>query len=629
MMENNGKKAIILYEMALAVGGELEVERVLHKALAAFVRGFGCAGGAIYLASPDIVPDEPAVAFPDGGTLNTAVQLAGALLPPQLTQEQWRSFCAALPQWGSAPECGSYCLLPIGTEGLLVLTGPDALLDAETVGAMIPLMTKLHQALDVCWRHERLAAAHRTALLEGNLLRTVFDATPTVLFAIDKQGRTIFSEGCCLETIGCEPGEVVGRSVFDVFRDVPEIVESIEAALAGEPRSITLQVDDRSWDATCEPIRGESGSVSCVVGVAHDVTERTAAIDSLSAVLQTVGEGILSLDAEGRITLVNAELEATFGYTAQELLGQPIRLLLPEFGAQASPPARADVPWRIGLGQRRELGGRRKDGTAFPVEVCINEIASGGPLRYTGSLRDITERKEYDRLRDEFVSTVSHELRTPLTSIMGWTETLLTEHPGPINEGQRRFLNIVYASSQRLNRLIEEILTVSRIQRGTLRINPDIFQPAQLLETVRESVTSAAERQGIRLHFEDNWPPAQSVPGDPQLIEQVISNLISNAVKFSRQGSDVRVRSLRTTAGWRVEVEDHGMGLPASDLPKLFQRFVRGSNAKEAHIQGAGLGLFVSKAIVEGHGGQIHLASREGEGTTAWFDLPQRQAEQD
>ena len=628
MMENNGKKAIILYEMALAVGGELEVERVLHKALTAFVRGLDCAGGAIYLASPDILPDEPAVALPDGGALNTAVQLAGALLPPQLTAEQWRSFCAALPQLGTA-ECGSYCLLPIGTQGLLVLAGPDALLDAETVEAMIPLMSRLRQALDVCWRHERLAAAHRTALLESSLLRAVFDATPTVVFAIDKEGRTIFSEGCCLETLGRAPGEIVGRSVFEVFRDVPDILDSIDAALGGEPRSITLQVDDRSWDATCEPIREESGLVSCVVGVAHDVTERTAAIDSLSAVLQTVGEGILSLDAEGRITLVNAELEATFGYPAQELLGQPIRLLLPELetqeGAQASPSARADAPWRAALGLRRELQGRRKDGTAFPVEVCINEITSGGPLRYTGSLRDITERKEYDRLRDEFVSTVSHELRTPLTSIMGWTETLLTEHPGPINEGQRRFLNIVYASSQRLNRLIEEILTVSRIQRGTLRINPDMFQPAQLLETVRESTTAAAERQGIRLHFEDDWPADQSVLGDPQLIEQVISNLLSNAVKFSPQGSDVRVRSLRMAGGWRVEVEDHGMGLPASDLPKLFGRFVRGSNAKEAHIQGAGLGLFVSKAIVEGHGGQIYLASREGEGTTVWFDLPQKE----
>ena len=354
--------------------------------------------------------------------------------------------------------------------------------------------------------------------------------------------------------------------------------------------------------------------------------ENNAAAHTLSVVLQTVGEGILGLDEDGRILMVNAELEHLFGCTEAHLLGTPFDALLAAADALPPFPDQCDGvdAWRNLTGIRFETEGRRKDGSTFPVEVCINELAPGLPLRFAGSLRDISERRENDRLRDEFVSTVSHELRTPLTAIMGWTETLLTEHPGPVNDMQRRFLNTVYASSQRLNRLIEEILTVSRVQRGALRINSEPMSPSELLSTVWSDLAPSAERQRVRLHFDDAWPAGEPIMGDRHLLEHVLNSLIDNALKFSPQDSDVFVRSRLTPIGWRVEIEDHGMGVRAADLPKLFNRFVRGSNAKEAHTQGAGLGLFVSKAIVEAHGGTIYLTSREGEGTTAAYELPRQ-----
>lgn len=627
-MEDNGRLANILYRLALAIGSDLDMDTLLHKALTSFLCLLECTSGAIYLESPAIVIEEPALAMPGSRESNAAIQLAATLLPIGATFDQWEDFWTTLPLTGATATHEKYCLLPIGKQGLLVLAGPSALLDAETVVELLPIADRLNQAVHACLHYEMLSSAHRMTVLEGNLLRTVLEATPTVLFAVDNEGRYIFSEGRGLEALGRAPGEVVGQSIYDVFRNVPIILDNIQAALRGEQRSLTVQLNNRSWDATYEPLVEESGIVTCVVGVAHDVTERTAAIDALSAVLQTVGEGILSIDAEGLITLVNPELERTFGYEHHELLGKPIGLLVPELAATSYPidsgTAGAGQVWRNTLGQRRELEGQRKDGMCFPVEVCINEIASGSRVRYTGSLRDITERKEYERLRDEFVSTVSHELRTPLASIMGWTETLLTENPGPLNDSQRRFLNIVYSSSQRLNRLIEEILTVSRIQRGTLRVNSELFQPAAMLAAVIETAVATAERQGMLLRYEDAWPIEQSVAGDPHLLEQVVNNLISNAIKFSAKGSEISVRSCTRNGGWCVEVKDHGVGVRSADLPKLFQRFVRGANAKTAHTQGAGLGLFVSKAIVEGHGGEIYLTSREGEGTTVWFTLPLR-----
>ncbi len=623
MDENGCQELARLYRIANAVGSSLEPETMLAGALGAFVEQLACSAGAIFLASSDVLPDEPAVAVPPILHHNAAVQIGSSLLPAHMTYPQWRAFCRTLPQQGRTASGDAYLLLPVGDQGMVVLYGHKVAVSPAFVTALTPLLARLLGAYRNCLEHAELLSAHRSGVLENNILRTLLDTTPTVLFALDSEGTCMYSEGRGLDLAGRQPAAVVGRSISEIFGGVPQILDAVESALAGERRTVTAQVGQRVWDITYEPL-SENIGVTGVVGVAHDVTEQKAAANALAAVLQTVGEGILSLDEDGRILMVNPELEHIFGYSEAELLGAPFDCLLATTDAPALALDQSDgaPSWRSVLGVRFETEGRRKDGSAFPVELCINELAAGRPLRYTGSLRDISERREYDRLRDEFVSTVSHELRTPLASIMGWTETLLTEHPGPINDIQRRFLNTVYGSSQRLNRLIEEILTVSRIQRGTLRVNTEAMNPSELLAAVAADLAPSAARQGIHLHFEDAWPSDEQMPGDPHLLEQVLNNLIGNAVKFSAQGSDVFVRSRLTPIGWRVEVEDHGTGVRAADLPKLFNRFVRGANAKAAHTQGAGLGLFVSKAIVEAHGGAIYLTSREGEGTTVCYELP-------
>lgn len=639
MDENDCRELARLYKIANAIGNSLDTEAMLTAALGAFVEQLACTAGAIFLASSDVLPDEPAVAFPAALNDNAAVQIAASLLPAHITTAQWRGFCQTLPQQGRTVGGDAYLLLAVGEQGMVVLFGHRVAVSPAFVTALTPLLARLLQAYQNCLQNAELASAHRSETLENSILRTLLETTPTILFALDSEGTCTYSEGSGLELSGRKPNEVVGQPVSAIFGDMPQLLDSIESARAGERHTDTIQVGNRVWDVTYGPIGEDIGVagvagggkrelVGGVVGVAHDVTEHRAAMKALSAVLQTVGEGILSLDEEGRILMVNTELEHIFGYAEGELAGASFDSLLAAADALPSFLEQRDgaPAWRGLLGVRFETEGRRKDGSSFPVDVCINELAPGLSLRYTGSLRDISERREYDRLRDEFVSTVSHELRTPLASIMGWTETLLTEHPGPINDTQRRFLNTVYASSQRLNRLIEEILTVSRIQRGTLRVNNTPMSPNELLASVSSDLAPSAARQGVRLHFEDLWPADEQIMGDPHLLEQVLNNLIGNAVKFSPQDSDVFVRSRLTPIGWRVEVEDHGMGVRAADLPKLFNRFVRGSNAKEAHTQGAGLGLFVSKAIVEAHGGTIYLTSREGEGTTVAYELPRQRS---
>jgi signal transduction histidine kinase len=237
-------------------------------------------------------------------------------------------------------------------------------------------------------------------------------------------------------------------------------------------------------------------------------------------------------------------------------------------------------------------------------------------------VRDITRRKEYERMRDDFVSTVSHELRTPLSAVMGWLETILSEKPGALNPVQKRYLSISYDSSLRLNKLIEDLLTVSRIQRGTMRLTNEEFDPTDVVSTVRQVTENIAKAKEIEVDYQHTLPSSIRCMGDSYRVEQVLSNFLTNAIKFSEAGMTIRVLSQQEENYWHVRVIDNGFGIPQAELSDVFQRFYRASNARTAQIQGSGLGLYVCQSIIEGHKGQIGIESVEGVGTTAWFSLP-------
>jgi signal transduction histidine kinase len=236
--------------------------------------------------------------------------------------------------------------------------------------------------------------------------------------------------------------------------------------------------------------------------------------------------------------------------------------------------------------------------------------------------RDITESKRLEQMKTEFIANVSHELRTPLASIMGFIETLLNGRPGPLTEVQERFLKNSYKSSERLRSLVEELLLVSRIQRGILRLERHPFLPALAMRNVQDMVSPLASARSISLHVQDEWESEERFIADQDRLEQVMTNLISNAIKFTPDGGQVWVYSQKQDSDWRFEVQDQGIGIPAEDLPHLFRRFYRASNAVSAQIQGTGLGLYVCKAIIDEHGGQIGIESEVGVGTTAYFVVP-------
>jgi signal transduction histidine kinase/CHASE3 domain sensor protein len=250
----------------------------------------------------------------------------------------------------------------------------------------------------------------------------------------------------------------------------------------------------------------------------------------------------------------------------------------------------------------------------------------GGFLGRIWTLREVTQQRELDRLKDDFVATVSHELRTPLTSMMGFLEMIREGEAGQLTDEQKRFLAIVYRSSERLQRLVGDLLFVARLDASGLQLQ---FAEVHFDQVAREAVeanAALARAREITLRGEIGDIPA--VWGDRDRLAQLVSNLVSNALKFTPAGGTVTVRVFVDARNAVLEVADTGIGIPKGEQERLFQRFFRSSTATEQAIPGTGLGLVISKAIAEAHAGSISVESEAGAGTCFRVELPLEPSEE-
>jgi signal transduction histidine kinase len=236
------------------------------------------------------------------------------------------------------------------------------------------------------------------------------------------------------------------------------------------------------------------------------------------------------------------------------------------------------------------------------------------------TLREVTQERELDRLKDEFVATVSHELRTPLTSMMGFLEMIREGEAGALTSDQERFLSIVYRSSERLQRLVGDLLFVARLDASGLQLHFDRVQVDTVVGEAVESLAALARAREIELRADLDSVPA--IRGDRERLVQLVGNLLSNALKFTPRGGTVVARTFTDDGSAVLEVEDTGIGIPTGEQERLFQRFFRSSTATAQAIPGTGLGLVITKAIAEAHGGGVSVTSKPGEGTCFRVELP-------
>ncbi|AEG00099.1 response regulator [Methylomonas methanica] len=340
--------------------------------------------------------------------------------------------------------------------------------------------------------------------------------------------------------------------------------------------------------------------------------------------LNTLSDALITIDRQGIIKTFNQAAESIFGYRAHELIGQKINMLMPQ-------PHNSEhdkyMDRYINTGQKhvigtdREVMAQRKDGSTFPIELAISEMWQDGELQFTGLIKDITERKKIELMKNEFISTVSHELRTPLTSIRGALGLINSGLCGTLPDKVNELLTIATNNTERLLLLINDILDIEKIESGHLRFDFKRLVLADLIENAIADCSSYAVEHRIQFEFVPEDRLIQ-VNADPERLIQVINNLLSNAAKFSPQNGTVDV-SLNVCQGFaRISVRDHGTGIPLDFLPRLFDKFSQVDGSDNRHTGGTGLGLSIAKAIVEKHQGNISVETAEGSGTTFHVDLP-------
>lgn len=343
----------------------------------------------------------------------------------------------------------------------------------------------------------------------------------------------------------------------------------------------------------------------------------------LRAVLDSTIDGILLSDAEGNVQLANrpvVNLTRDIGMSydgpvVDRLLSVEHRMKDREKYRAAMERLRAN-PDETTFDEFEDLvSGRAFQGFTAPVRDD-----RGGFIGRVWTLREVTQQRELDRLKDDFVATVSHELRTPLTSMMGFLEMIREGEAGALNEEQKRFLAIVYRSSERLQRLVGDLLFVARLDANGLQLQFAGVRVDEVVGEALESVAALARSREVEIVSDVREVPA--VWGDRERLAQLVGNLLSNALKFTPPGGRMTVRTFADGRSAVIEVADTGIGIPKGEQDRLFQRFFRSSTATEQAIPGTGLGLVISKAIAEAHGGTIGVDSEPGQGTCFRVELP-------
>lgn len=265
----------------------------------------------------------------------------------------------------------------------------------------------------------------------------------------------------------------------------------------------------------------------------------------------------------------------------------------------------------------------RTGDSKFPAAVTTSPVYLSGKLvGVVEVLRDISKEKEVDRIKTEFVSLASHQLRTPLSAIKWWVEIMSTDHPEDLTNIQVDSLTKIGQSNERMIELVNSLLNVSRIESGGVATKAELTDIGDLVKNSIEKLKKDIDQKEQKVNVVVQ-PDLPKIMIDPRLISQVYTNLLSNSIQYSPSGSEIRVEVIRDGNMIVSSVTDTGIGIPAVERGKVFGRFYRSSGAVRQNTEGSGLGLYISKAIVEQSGGKIWFDSKgEGKGTTFWFSLP-------
>jgi PAS domain S-box-containing protein len=377
------------------------------------------------------------------------------------------------------------------------------------------------------------------------------------------------------------------------------------------------------WDWSLIPVKDGEGRIQGFVFSLVDVTivkraEEKARLSEANyrSLVETAPDGVCSFDESLNIIDCNEWVYQAIGYTLEQIAGKNLLDFVAEGERETAAKAFAELR-RTGTAES-ETEVKRKDGTILPLWVKVRALPPGedGKQRFVGYLRDMTTRRKLDELKDSILSMLSHEMRTPITVVVGALNTYLSEGGKlPDDEAAQLLLDAV-SSAEELSRMLDNLMELSKAQAKRLRLVPEEIDLANL---VRKVTGKFAGRRTHRVVVDvANGLPV--LPADPVRIESILYNLVDNALKYSPEGGDIRVFAVARDDWVEIGVQDHGIGISAVEMPRLFSPFERLGD--RAGIKGTGLGLMVCRLLVEAHGGRIRVESEVGKGSTFLFTLP-------
>jgi len=409
--------------------------------------------------------------------------------------------------------------------------------------------------------------------------------------------------------------DVNGDVYFDgIVEDITER-KKMESELIEYRDKLEIQVEERTQQF--------EKTKRALLNVMSDLREVGARNE---AILTSIADGVIVVNSSGIIILMNHSAEKLLGWTIHESLGKKWYQILKREDEGGNPV----LPENGAI--KRALTGSvttpsliissyyyvRKDGTKFPVVRAVSPIMIGEKtIGAVNVFRDVTQEKELDKMKDDFMDIAAHDLRTPAAAIRGFVSRVLDGDAGPVSDKAKELLNGAYEGNMRLIDLVDDFLTVSRLERGKIKITPRSCDLTELIETSINELSDVADSKNLKLEYEKVKLPATLV--DEERIIQVVNNLIGNAIKFTDKG---RITiSHAVDKNWVItSIADTGIGMSPESQKQLFQKYYKGDES--ASRSGLGLGLYISKLCVEGLGGEIWVKSKVGKGSTFSFSLP-------
>lgn len=360
-----------------------------------------------------------------------------------------------------------------------------------------------------------------------------------------------------------------------------------------------------------------------------NVLRPTLTKDELEVTIDSMGEGAIITDSHGKVLRANKIALNLLKYKEKELIGQIFTSKIKALNVDREPIKTSDRPVvKAALSGQPVYGYvyyKSKDKAIIPVFVSASPIIQNGkPIGVIEIFRDISMEEAVDQMKSEFISLASHQLRTPLSSIKTYSHMLLDGYMGEIDEQKRPALEIIVAASNRMNELISTLLNITRLESGAIMIEKKQVDLIDVIKEVLDEMEIPAKYRSISLRLVLKGQQSTKIRSDGAIIKEVLTNLVSNSIKYSNEDGLVTISVTPAKDKVTVTVKDNGLGIPAHAKKQVFSKFFRAANVIQIETNGTGLGLYLVKGLVDELGGRISFRSEEGRGTTFRVSLPRK-----